>query len=261
MEQKEHLSGERPPVVFVPGGVMPAAMSYGPLLEVIGDEVQPIVKDLEVYATDTPPADFGLELEIEGIRGAADTTDAKRFHLVGYSGGGAASLAFAAQYPERLLSLALIEPAAIPNAEWMREEADFWEELDHIMSLPPEKRLEPFIRLDLRPGVKMPPLLDGPPPPWMANRPAGLAAFNRAFKVYNMDLERLRHFLQPVYLAIGSLSNPIEERKAKTLSTLFPAFRLEIYEGLHHFNPPHRAEPERFAQALRELWTRAEQPL
>ena len=72
-----------------------------------------------------------------------------------------------------------------------------------------------------------------------------------------MDLDRLRHFQQPVHLAIGSLSNPIEERKAKTLSALFPAFRLEIYEGLHHFNPPHRAEPERFARALRELWARA----
>ena len=35
----------------------------------------------------------------------------KRFHVVGFSGGGAAALACAATHPDRLASLALIEPA------------------------------------------------------------------------------------------------------------------------------------------------------
>jgi pimeloyl-ACP methyl ester carboxylesterase len=42
---------------------------------------------------------------------AARDAGFERFHLVGYSGGGASSLAFAARRPESLLSLALIEPA------------------------------------------------------------------------------------------------------------------------------------------------------
>jgi hypothetical protein len=35
--------------------------------------------------------------------------------------------------------------------------------------------------------------------------------------------------------------------------------RLEVYEGRHHFDPPHRIEPERLAARLRELWERAAQ--
>ena len=262
MEQKEHLSSERPPVVFVPGGIMPAAMAYGPLLDLVKGEVQPIVKDLEVYATDTPPPDFGLELEIEGIRRVADAAGAKRFHLVGYSAGGASSLAFAAKYPERLRSLALIEPAWSGSLMTPEEAAD-WAELDHAVSLPPDERMRAFMRWQMRPGVEPPtlPLPPGPPPPWMAKRPAGFEAFAHAFKTYNLDTERFRQFQQPVYYALGGLSTRYYERAAKRLASLFPNMQVEVYEGRSHFDPPHRAEPERFAQALRELWTRAEQPL
>ncbi|MBI3762092.1 MAG: hypothetical protein HY260_09560, partial [Chloroflexi bacterium] len=57
-ESMSHASNGRPPVVFLPGGVMPAMLAYGPLLDVIGDEIQRVVKELEVYANDTPPADY-----------------------------------------------------------------------------------------------------------------------------------------------------------------------------------------------------------
>ncbi len=254
MEKNEHLSNDRPPVVLVPGGVNPAAISYGPLLEVIKDEAQVVVKDLEVYATDTPPPDYGLELEVEGIKRSAEAAGLKRFHLVGYSGGGAASLAFIVKYPELVRSLALIEPAWIGNHP---EDAADWSEMDRIMALPPNERMQAFIRAGLRPGVEPPPPPSGPPPPWMAKRPAGLEAMNRAFRAYHLDREDFRHFRRPVYLALGSLSHPIEEHKARVLTSLFPDIRVEVYEGLHHFNPPHRAEPERFARALRELWARS----
>jgi hypothetical protein len=39
---------------------------------------------------------------------------------------------------------------------------------------------------------------------------------------------------------------------------VFPNFTLEVFEERHHFDPPHRAEPERLAASLRELWARAE---
>jgi hypothetical protein len=81
---------------------------------------------------------------------------------------------------------------------------------------------------------------------------------HRAFKDYHLDQERLRHFLQPVYVAYGNLSNPIEERKANALSHLFPNVCVEVYNGLHHLNPPHYAEAERFAEVLRHLWTQGE---
>src|SRR5258705_13382796 len=103
-------SNEKPVAIFVPGAVTPGELAYGPLLKVIGDQIHPIVKELEVYATDAPPPSYGLELEVEGIRRVADAAGVQSFHLVGFSGGGAACLAFTARYPERVKGLALIWP-------------------------------------------------------------------------------------------------------------------------------------------------------
>lgn len=243
-------------VVFVPGGVMPVAMSYGPLLDVVKEEVRPVLKDLEVYATDRPPANYSLELEVEGVRRAADAAGFTGFHLLGYSGGGAVSLAFTARYPERLLSLALVEPAWIGNDDWTPEDVADWAALDGIMALPGDERMRAFARWHMRPGLEppRPQLPPGPPPPWMALRPAGLDALAAAFRTYRLDRERLRRFRRPVYYALGSLSRSFFERNGRTLARFFPDFRVEAYEGRSHFDPPHRAEPERFARALRELW-------
>lgn len=123
---------------------MPAELSYDPLLSVIRDQIQPIVKDLEIYATDAPPADYGLELEVEGIRRAADSAGVKNFHLIGYSAGGAFCLAFTAKYPERLRSLALIGPAWIGG--FTPDDAADRAELDRVMTLPPQERMPAFIR-------------------------------------------------------------------------------------------------------------------
>ena len=59
---------------------------------------------------DTPERD-GLEIETAGVLREADARGWQRVHLAGYSGGGGAALAFAATRPERLASLALLEPA------------------------------------------------------------------------------------------------------------------------------------------------------
>jgi hypothetical protein len=47
------------------------------------------------------------------------------------------------------------------------------------------------------------------------------------------------------------------ERTARTLADVFPDLEVEVYEGRSHLDPPHRAEPERFARALHKLWRRA----
>jgi hypothetical protein len=40
---------------------------------------------------------------------------------------------------------------------------------------------------------------------------------------------------------------------------VLPDFELEVFEERHHFDPPHRIEPERLAKSLKALWLRAEQ--
>ena len=118
------------------------------------------------------------------------------------------------------------------------------------------------MRLSLKPGVPLPAPPPGDPPPWMANRPAGIRAILRAFKRGNIDRAALRSFDRPVYFALGALSNPDEyEEIAKRLSGVFPDFELEVFEQRHHFDPPHRIEPERLASSLMKLWRRAERQL
>ena len=76
-------------VVLLPGGVLPAEPAYMALLQAFGERVTAVAKDLEVYAGDRPPADYSLDTEVAGILREADAHGFDRFHLVGYSGGGA----------------------------------------------------------------------------------------------------------------------------------------------------------------------------
>jgi pimeloyl-ACP methyl ester carboxylesterase len=183
----------------------------------------------------------------------------ERFHLVGYSGGGASSVAFAAKHPGRLLSLALLEPAWMGNDELSPEEQEVWREFDRIATLPSAEMMPPFLKMQLAPGVESPPPPPGPPSPWMATRPAGLRTLIATFRSTTLDLDDLRGFKQPVYFAFGGKSNPsYYARMADRARAIFPTFTLEVFDERHHFDPPHRIEPERTAKALRAHWARAD---
>jgi len=252
------IENKKPPVVFVPGGVMPSELAYNPLLDIVGQEIQPIVKELEVYRFDQPQLDYSLETEVEGIKKAANEACVKSFHLVGYSAGGASALAYTARYPERVRSLALIEPAWIGKTS--PENKGEWDAITRLMALPDDERMKAFMRWQMRPGTEPPslPLPPGPPPVWMAKRPAGLVAVMQAFNSYNLDQQRFREFDKPVYYALGGLSTPFYEKNAGTLSKMFPDMQVEMYDERSHLDPPHRSEAERFARAMRDLWKRGE---
>jgi pimeloyl-ACP methyl ester carboxylesterase len=235
-------------------------LAYEALLGELGAGVHAVAKELEVYAGDLPPADYTLEVEVAGILRCAEDSGFDRFHLVGYSGGGASSLAFAAEHPDRLKSLALLEPAWAGNQNLSAEEKVVWAEAERIAELPPDAMMPEFIAIQLRPGIEPPPPPPGPPPPWMSSRPPGLRAFIHVFTSGELDLGAFKDFEQPVYFALGGLSNPdYYERMAHRLAGVFSDFTLEVFENRHHFDPPHRVEPERLASSLRALWTRAEE--
>jgi pimeloyl-ACP methyl ester carboxylesterase len=237
---------------------MPADLAYGRLIEELGDDVDAIAKDLELYAGPEPPVGYTLDHEIAGVLRTADNAGFDHFHLVGYSGGGASSLAFAAKQPERLLSLAVFEPAWMGNDDLSAEEQEVWREVDRVAALPPEEMMSAFMAVQLAPGVEPAPPPPGPPPPWMATRPAGIKAFIGAVRSAILDLEALRAFTQPVYFALGGKSNPnYFARTAERARAIFRNFTLDVFDERHHFDPPHRIEPERTAQALRAHWAQA----
>lgn len=246
-------------VILLPGSVLPAEPAYGALIAALGTEAEAVAKDLELYATAEPPRDFSLDHEIAGVLHAADARGWERFHLVGYSGGGAAALAFAAARPDRLRSLALLEPAWAGDWDLSPAEQALWREYDRLEGLSFEEFMPAFVRLALKAGVPPPAPPPGDPPPWMAKRPAGIRAFMRTFESYDLDREALRRFDRPVYYGLGGLSNPDQYGEiAKRLERVFPDFELEVFEERHHFDPPHRIEPDRLAGSLKKLWRRAE---
>jgi len=249
-------------VILLPGGVLPAESAYRALLTELGSEVDARPKELEVYAADAPPPDYSLETEVAGIERVADEAGFKRFHLVGYSGGGASSLAFAASRPERLLSLALMEPAFAGWRGMTDAERSHFERFRSLLDMDGPAMLAKFQALQLAPGVEPAPSPPGTPPPWMAKRPAGLHAMLRTFLGTDLDLAALRRFDRPVWFALGGRSNPdYYALMAKRLAGVFPDFAVEIFPDRHHFDPPHRIEPARVATSLRSLWARAEHDL
>ena len=108
-----------------------------------------------------------------GVLRDADARGWDRFHLVGYSAGGAAALATAARHPDRLLSLGLLEPAWAGGWEMDDAERALWRELERLEGLPPDEFIHAFVRLELRPGVEPPaPTPDRRRPGWRTARPA-----------------------------------------------------------------------------------------
>jgi pimeloyl-ACP methyl ester carboxylesterase len=252
------MPAKRFQAIFLPGGVLPAEFAYPALLDALGDDVDGRAKELEMYATDAPLPDYTLQNEIDGITKFADEAGFDRFHLVGYSGGGAASLAFCAAHPERLLTLALNEPAWAGRSGLTDDEAALWERFREMSTLPPDEMMPAFVAVQLAPGVKPPPPPSGEPPPWMAKRPPGLKRFIEVFLESDLDIEGLQRFKGPVLFTLGGKSSPAYyKREAERLEKIFNDFTLEVFPERHHFDPPHRVEPQKLAQSLRALWERA----
>jgi len=251
--------GHRPwQVVLLPGGILPVGPAYAALLAELGTDVDARPKELEIYATDVPPPGYTLSTEVAGVLRVADDAGFERFHLVGYSAGGAAALAFAASRPERLLSLALMEPAFAGWQETTDAERSHFLRFRELLDKEGPEMLTEFQALQLAPGVDPIPPPAGPAPPWMAKRPAALQTILRAFLASDLDLGTLRRFDRPVWFALGGRSHPdYYALMAQRLATVFPDFRVESFPDRHHFDPPHRIEPARVAASLRSLWPRA----
>lgn len=246
-------------VIFLPGIVTPAQLAFGDLREALGSEHPIVLRELAIYDGDAPPEDYALDLEIAGVLATASKSGFVRFHLVGYSAGGAIAAAVASRYGGRLASLTLMEPAWLGNTGVSDKERRAFDAAIAAADLPAPEAMAQFVKLNLREGIEPPPPPPGDPPPWMASRPAAIRAIGPALREYDLDLDGLRRLDCPVIYALGTLSNPdLYEERANRASKLFTDFTLEVFEGRHHFDPPHRAEPERVASLMRAVWAQAE---
>jgi pimeloyl-ACP methyl ester carboxylesterase len=244
-------------VIALPGGVMPAAQRYASLAAALGDEVEFHPKDLEVYSGPEPPAGYSIQMEVDALARFADSLGAERFHLLGYSGGGFVSLAFAGAHPDRLRSLALFEPASVPGP-LSDEEAHLYRRLQsELDGKSGPEFMRTFMTLQVKDGVQLTPPA-GPPPPWMQTRPAGLAAMMAAFGRHQFDRQDLRRCLFPVFLCYGDLTGAHEAIRAGILARLLPDVHVRRFDGIHHFVPPEEIYSPEHVEDLRRHWNRAE---
>jgi pimeloyl-ACP methyl ester carboxylesterase len=248
------------PVVFLPGGTTPAEPTYRKLLAELAGEIEPLLVDHAIYETPRPPRDWTLGTEVAALARAADGAGFDGFHVVAFCAGAVTALVFAATYPGRLCSLTLVEPARIGRPASDAERA-VWERLVEVARLPEAQMRSEFVAVQLGPGVEPPPPPPEPAPPWMAKRPAALAAFIDAFDRLELDPAALRRCMCPVLVVRGGRSHRLEVAKAERLLELFPDARLAVFDDANHFDPPHRREPARFARVLREHWARADAAL
>ena len=243
-------------VVCIPGSVAPAAMRYASLQAALGSDYKLHLKDLEVYSEDEPPAGYSIEQELAAIDLFADSEGLDRFHLLGYSGGGFISLAYAGTRSRRLQSLAVFEAAAIPGSPTAEERAysDLLEE--RLRGLQGADFMSAFVREQVKPGAQLPPPPTAPQP-GMQKRPAGIAAMNLAFRAFRFDRELLSAARFPVIVAYGDMTHEIEQIKAGLLARTFADVHVLRFAGLHHFDLPARIYNPAHVNALRELWAAA----
>jgi len=107
--------GSGDPRVLVPGGLT-GWVSWQPHQERLVSRhrlirVQPIHNELGSKGVPGDPG-YTAQVERESLRLTLDALDLERPHLAGWSGGGLALIEFAIEYPERVRSLTLVEPAA-----------------------------------------------------------------------------------------------------------------------------------------------------
>jgi len=107
--------GAGEPLVLVPGGLT-GWVSWVPHQERLVNRhrvirVQPIHNELGSKGIPGDPG-YTAQVERESLRLTLDALNLARAHLAGWSGGGLALIEFAIEYPKRVRSLTLVEPAA-----------------------------------------------------------------------------------------------------------------------------------------------------
>ena len=242
-------------VIFLPGIIAPASVRYSALIQHLPG-TRSLINDLAVYDHDEPPDGYSISAELDALDRAADEAGLEQFHVFGHSGGGAVGLAYAAARGDRLVSLAVDEPASDFTAEG--DAVYGWSEFDEALALPADAAMPAFMRLQVADDVDLPPPPGGPPPPWMAKRPAGIASFVDALRNYRVDEDQYGRFAAPLYFSRGSRTHPRWEAMQERLARAVPDFTGEVFDGLHHLSPAHQTEPARVAPTLLAFWERAE---
>lgn len=232
------IKGEGDPVVLVPGGLT-GWVSWIPHAERLSARwrtirVQPIHNELGSAGQAGDPS-YTAVTERESLRMTLDALGIDSVDFAGWSGGGRALIEFVLEYPERVQSLALVEPAALWVLKELGEgEAD--EVTDFVYGLAGREVTEQDLSTFLRVAGFLQPGEDATQHPnwdrWMSHRMA-LSWQGKELDRSARTLEDLSRITCPVLLVKGTVSDDSDRRLVDVFGERIPNATVVELEGDH----------------------------
>jgi pimeloyl-ACP methyl ester carboxylesterase len=254
--------GQGGPVVLIPGGLT-GWLSWIPHQERLAGRyrairVQPIHNELGSAGHPGDPG-YTAETEREALRLTFDALGLESSHLVGWSGGGKAALEFAIEYPDRVRSLTLVEPAAY----WILEQlGDRLVDVGRVNSLVHGLFGRPVTEDNLAKFLELAGFVesarDAPSHPnwdrWLSHRMA-LSWQGEALDHPERKVEELSGTTCPVLLTKGTRTADWLKRVVDVLGERLPKASVVELDGDH---PHHIESIDAFLRALGAHLTRTE---
>ncbi|MEU4252399.1 alpha/beta hydrolase [Amycolatopsis sp. NPDC026612] len=260
-ERAYRMAGRGPALLFL-HGIGDDSSTWLDLLASLSADFTVIAPDLLGHGSSAKPrADYSVAAYACGMRDLLTTLDVDRVTVVGHSLGGGVAMQFAYQFPERCERLVLVGSGGVGAG------------------------VHPLLRLAAAPGAGLVLPLLGTPPAVAALR--GFAGLLRVFDDADLDYVLTRYarlvepgtrsaFLRtlrsvvdwrgqvvnmldrcyltdgiPTLLVWGTEDRVVPSGHALRAHRAMPGSRLVLFEGAGHF--PHRSDPERFLEILREF--------
>jgi pimeloyl-ACP methyl ester carboxylesterase len=200
-------------------------------LRSLGARFEPVFEEMVVSTRPERHDEWTVDAEVAHLERVRQRRGLAAVDLVGYSGGAAACLAYAAAHPELIRSLTLVEPPWIGNDVWSDEEAR-WRAAYQALAAVPDDAVwdEVWALLNTEAARKVPPLLVGRP------LRDGFLLVWRGYSAAPLDRARLARIDAPVYLPVGGASAPRMRLQAERLAADFPRAEVEVLDGLGHFD-------------------------
>jgi len=255
--------GQGDPIVLIPGGLT-GWLSWIPHQQRLAGRyrairVQPIHNELGSAGLPGDPG-YTAGTEREALRLTLDALGLERPHLVGWSGGGKAALEFATEYPDRVRSLTLVEPAAY----WILEQlGDRLEDVERANSLVHGLFGHPVTEDDLAEFLELAGFVesaqDAPSHPnwdrWLTHR-MGLSWQGEKLDHPGRSVEELARVACPVLLTKGTRTSDWLKRLVDVLGERLPDASVLELEGDHAH---HIESIDAFLAALEEQLARTEE--
>lgn len=252
--------GQGDPIVLIPGGLT-GWLSWIPHQQRLAARyrairVQPIHNELGSAGFPGDPG-YTAETEREALRLTLDALGLEQPHLAGWSGGGKAALEFATEYPDRVRSLTLVEPAAYWILEQLGERLEDVERgYSFVHGLFGRAVTEDDLATFLAQGGFVDRVADAPSHPnwarWLTHRVA-LSWQSQQLDHPERSADELVRVTCPVLLTKGTRTDDLDRRLVDVLGERLPNASVVELEGDHAH---HIQSIDSFMAALEDHLTR-----